>query len=142
MPVALSAFDDPARPPTEAELAAILGPVMPLWTELVADVARHAGDIVEAWHHGGARYGWSMRLVRKDRNLVYLTPQPGTFLVGVALGEKAIAAAKAAGIASEHTLEIVAAAPKYAEGRGVRYPVASDDDLAVARELARIKLAR
>jgi hypothetical protein len=140
--VALSAFDDPAHPPTAEELAAILGPTMPLWTELVADVRRHAGDVTEAWHHGGAKFGWSMRLVRKDRNLVYLTPQPGTFLVGVALGEKALAAARAAGIASDRTLEIVAAAPKYAEGRGVRYPVASDDDLAVARELARIKVAR
>ena len=140
--MALSAFDDPARPPTEADLAAILGPAMPLWTELVADVAHHAGDIVETWRHGGAKYGWSMRLVRKDRNLLYLTPQAGTFLVGVALGEKAIAAAEAAGIASPRTLEVVAAAPKYAEGRGVRSPVASDEDLAVATELARIKLSR
>ena len=110
--------------------------------KLVADVASHAGELTEAWYYGGAKYGWSMRLIRKDRNLVYLTPQPGAFLVGVALGEKAISAAEAAGIASTRTLEIVAAAPKYAEGRGVRYPVASDDDLAVARELARIKLAR
>lgn len=140
--MALSAFDDPARPPTEADLAAILGPSMPLWAQLVADVARHAGGIAENWRHGGMKYGWSMRLVQKDRNILYLTPQAGTFLVGVALGEKAIAVAEASGIASAPTLEIVAAAPGYAEGRGVRYPVASDIDLAVARELARIKLAR
>jgi hypothetical protein len=140
--VALSALDDPARPPTAEQLAARLGPAAPLWTELVADVARHAGDLAETWHHGGAKCGWSMRLVRKDQNVVHLTPQSGTFLVGVALGEKAIAAAEAAGIACVRTLEIVAAAPKYAEGRGVRYPVASDDDLAVAKELARIKLGR
>ena len=140
--MALSAFDDPARPPTADELAAMLGPAAPCWAELVADVARHAGDLAETWHHGGAKYGWSMRLVRKDRNLVHLTPQAGTFLVGVALGEKAIAAAEAAGIVSVRTLEIVAAAPKYAEGRGVRYPVASDADLALAKELARIKLGR
>ena len=79
----------------------------------MADVARHAGDLAETWHHGGAKYGWSMRLVRKDRNLVHLTPQAGMFLVGVALGEKAIAAAEAAGIVSVRTLEIVAAAPEY-----------------------------
>ena len=138
--MALSAFDNPDRPPTADELAAMLGPAAPCWTELVADVARHAGDLAETWHHGGPKYGWSMRLVRKDRNVVHLTPQAGTFLVGVALGEKAIAAAEAAGIASVRTLEIVAAAPKYAEGRGVRYPVASDADLAVVKELARIKL--
>ena len=65
--------------------------------------------------------------------MVHLMLQAGTFLVGVALGKKAIAAAEAAGIASVRTLEIVAAAPKYAEGRGVRYPVASDADLAVVK---------
>ena len=64
--MALSAFDDPARPPTKAELAAILGPAMPLWTELVADVARQAGGIAEDWRHGGAKYGWSMRLVQEE----------------------------------------------------------------------------
>jgi hypothetical protein len=140
--VALSAFDDPAHPPTADELEVVLGPAAPLWAELVADVRRHAGDLAETWGFSGAKYGWSMRLVGGTRNLLYLTPQAGVLLVGVALGDRAIANAEAAGLASARTLEIARAAPKYAEGRGVRMPVASDEDLAVAKELARIKLAR
>ncbi len=139
--MALSAFDDPTSPPTPDELDALLGPCSRLWAELVAAVRRHAGGSTETWVFG-AKYGWSMRLVRRERNLLHLTPQAGRMLVGVALGEKAIARAEAAGLASGRTLEVVAAAPKYAEGRGVRFEVATDEDLAVAVELARIKLGR
>ena len=63
-------------------------------------------------------------------------------LAGVVLGDKAIATATAAGGVSERTLAIVSAAPKYAEGRGVRFLIESPEDLEVARQLVRIKLAR
>jgi hypothetical protein len=140
--VALSAFDDPAHPPTADELETMLGPAAPLWTELVADVRRRAGSIDETWGFSGAKYGWSMRLVRGTRNLLYLTPQAGVLLVAAALGERAISTAEAAGLASARTIEVARAAPKYAEGRGVRLPVTSGEDLEVAKELARIKLGR
>jgi glucose/arabinose dehydrogenase len=139
---ALSAFDDPSSPPTAEQLAITLGPAERLWSGLVSDIRLHAPDVTETWNHAGAKYGWSLRLVQGDRNLVHLTPQTGRMLVGVALGEKAIAAATASGLASARTLEVVALAPKYAEGRGVRFGVETDDDLAVAMELARIKLGR
>jgi hypothetical protein len=140
--VALSAFDDPAQGPTPDELEPVLGPAARCWSDLIAEVRRHAGTIEETWRFSGPKYGWSMRLVEGKRVIVYLTPQAGQVLVGVSLGEKAIAAAEAAGLASARTLEIVAAAPRYPEGRGVRTPVATGDDLAVAIELARIKLGR
>jgi hypothetical protein len=140
--VALSAFDDPAGPPAPAELAATLGEAARHWAGLIADVRLHAGDVTERWVFGGPKYGWSMRLMRGERVLVHMTPQAGHLLVGVVLGEKAIAAGVAAGLASERTIAVVEAAPRYAEGRGVRFSVETDDDLGVARELARLKLAR
>jgi hypothetical protein len=140
--MALSSFADPARPPAPDALEAALGQAAPLWSAVVADVRDLAGDLNETWSFSGARFGWSMRLVQRGRNLVYLTPREGCVLVGVALGAKAIAAAEAAGVVSVRTREIVAAAPTYAEGRGIRFEVATADDLAVARELARIKLGR
>lgn len=140
--MALSAFDDPATPPTPETLAATLGPAAAWWSALLDDVRAQAGEITEAWACSSAKAGWSMRVLRGDRVLAYLTPRSGSMLVGVVLGEKAIAAATAAGIVSERTLAVVEAAPKYAEGRGVRIAVASEADLEVATELVRIKLAR
>ena len=140
--MAPSAFDDPTGPPTPEALAATLGAAAGLWAELIAAVRHHAGDLTETWVFGGPKHCWSLRLVQKERNLVHLTPLPGRMLVSVALGEKAIARAEAAGLASGRALGIVAAAPRYAEGRGVRFEVATEDDLVVAIELARIKLGR
>jgi len=139
--VALSAFDDPARAPTPDEVDAALGHAARLWAELVAAVHRDTGELTETWAFG-AKSGWSLRLVQKERNLVHMTPQAGRMLVGVVLGEKAIARAEAAGLASARTLEVAAAAPRYAEGRGIRFPVETDEDLVVVMELARIKLGR
>ena len=139
--MALSAFDDPTRAPTPDELDSALGPAARLWPELIAAVRRDTGELTETWAFG-AKSGWSMRLVQKERNLVHMTPQAGRMLVGVVLGEKAIARAEAAGLASARTLEVAAAAPRYAEGRGIRFEVETDEDLAVAMELARIKIGR
>jgi hypothetical protein len=140
--MSLSAFGDPTGPPALEAVRAVLGTAAAGWTELVFDVRAAAGTLDETWSYGGPKFGWSMRLVQGKRVLVYLTPQAGQVLVGVVLGDKAIAAAEASGVASTRTLDIAKAAPKYAEGRGVRIPVATDDDLVVAKELARIKLGR
>ena len=139
--MALSAFDDPTRAPTPDELDSALGPAARLWPGLIAAVHCDTGELTETWAFG-AKSGWSMRLVQKERNLVHMTPQAGRMLVGVVLGEKAIARAEAAGLASARTLEVAAAAPRYAEGRGIRFEVETDEDLAVAMELARIKIGR
>ena len=140
--MALSAFADPAVPPTPETLESMLGPAAPLWSGLGATLRRLAGDVEEAWKHGGVKIGWSLRLVHDGRILVYLTPQAGQALVGVFLGEKAIVRAEAAGNLSARTREVIAAAPRYAEGRGVRIPMATPDDLSVASELVRIKIGR
>jgi hypothetical protein len=140
--VAISAFGDPATSPTPETLAATLGPAAPWWSALLEDVCAHAGGVTEAWACTSARTGWSMRILHGDRVLAYLTPRSGSLLVGVVLGEKAIGAATAAGLASERTLATLAAAPRYAEGRGVRIPVETEEDLEVAKQLVRIKLQR
>jgi hypothetical protein len=140
IPMALSAFTDPAAPPTPETLESMLGPAAPLWSDLCAILRGLVGDVVEAWNHGGAKVGWSMRLVHDGRILAYLTPQAGHALVGVVLGEKAIARAEASAGLSTPTREAIAAAPRYAEGRGVRIVMATADDLSVALELARIKV--
>jgi Protein of unknown function (DUF3788) len=140
--VVLSAFGDAESPPSADALEDVLGDATPWWTALISDVRQVAGELVERWVFGGPTFGWSLRLVRGDRVLVYLTPQAGRVLVGVALGEKAIATAVSAGAVSDRTMAIIASAPRYAEGRGVRFPVASPADLEVAHELARIKLSR
>ena len=96
--MALSAFDDPAHPPGPADLSRSLGASASLWKAVVTHVGRTCAPVTEAWNFSGAKFGWSLRLKRAERVLVYLTPQEGRFLVGIVLGEKAVASAREKGL--------------------------------------------
>ncbi len=139
--MALSAFDDPTHRPDSAELAAALGESVDLWEGLIASISAAYGLIDQVWNHAGAKIGWSMRLKRGDRILLYMTPQPGCFLVGVVLGERAAAAADAWG-APPTLLKLIDDAPRHREGRGVRITVKTLEDLAMAVMLVELKMAR
>jgi hypothetical protein len=76
----------------------------------------------------------------EDRVVLYLTPQAGAFLVGLVLGDRAVAAARARGLPPS-VLALVDAAPRHAEGRGIRLSVARGEDLAVIQELVAVRMA-
>lgn len=137
--MALSAFENKSRAPTAAEVRTVLGKTAILWTELIDSVAAASGGVTEAWNFSGAKYGWSLRLKKKERVLLYLTPQRGSFLVGVALGEKAAAAAVRQP-SSSAALALIDKAPRYAEGRGIRMSVTTRRDVRIALELAALKV--
>lgn len=138
--MALSAFDDKSRPPKPGELEAVLGHSAGLWDELVAHVEDTYAPVTRLWSFSGAKYGWSLRLKRRERIVLYMTPQSGAFLLGIVLGEKAAKAAHDSGLPGR-ILELVDGAPRYAEGRGIRLVVSNAGDLAAARVLAALKMA-
>lgn len=137
-PMALSAFDDPVHAPGPAGVRRCLGGAAPLWADLVAHVAGTCPPLEEVWSFAGAKFGWSLRLKRAERVLVYLTPQDGRFLVGLVLGENAVAAASEKGLPPA-VLALLDAAPRYAEGRGIRLTIEPGDDLDAVRHLVALK---
>ena len=137
--MALSIFDDKAHFPVSEELARALAPSARRWQELVETVARDHAPVDEVWNFAGAKYGWSLRLKQKDRILVYLTPQAGQFLVGIVLGEKAVRAAHESDLPNA-LLELLDAAKPYAEGRGIRFPVMTSDDVGTVLRLLELKV--
>lgn len=138
--MALSAFDDASRPPRAGELAAVLGPAYSLWKELPRSVAARLGPVSKEWGYTSKSTGWGVRLKRKDRIILYMTPCRGFFLASFALGEAAVRAAHESGLPAP-VLGILDAAKKYAEGRGVRLEVRTADDVRNVVELAVIKAA-
>lgn len=131
---------DPSHAPERNTLAAYLGDAAPLWDAVVRSARQRAPQLDETWHFAGPKVGWSLRLVEKARILVYLTPEEGRFRVGLVLGSKAVAAARASRL-SAAAASIVDAAPRYAEGHGVRFHIASKQDMAPVEELLGIKFA-
>jgi hypothetical protein len=136
--MALSAFADAGAQPNRADLKKILGKAAPLWTAFVDGVEQQAGTLRQRWNFSGATFGWSLRLMKGERILTYVTPQQGRFLVGLVLGKKVTQpdSVKRLSVAAAKLIEN---APQYAEGRGLRMEVASRAALRTALEIAALK---
>lgn len=135
--MALSAFDDRARSPKQ--LRSTLGTSEILWRQLLAHAAEQDANVVEHWHFAGPKYGWSLRVKQRDRVVLHMTPCKGHFLASLVLGEKRIATEKAAGL-PKPVLAALEAAPRYAEGRGIRIRVSTTRDLRLTMRLVELKL--
>lgn len=138
--MAYSAFDDKATKPKPRELEQTLGRSAMHWKRLIAHAEEVFAPLTQEWGFSGAKWGWSLRLKQKKRTIVYLTPRAKHFVAGFALGEKAVRAAHDEGL-PDWVLEAIEAAPKYAEGRGVRLEVRVVKDLEGVKQVAAVKMA-
>ena len=135
-----NAFIGKAKKPTEEELAAALGPAKVVWDRFIAGLAEENGVDVQEWSSYSRKAGWSLRLKRKKRTIVWLAPCQGCFRVAFILGDKAMKVARESEL-PPRVLKILEEAPKYPEGTGVRIAVKGARDIAVLKKLAAIKLA-
>jgi hypothetical protein len=136
--MAVSFFDDKAHPPSDADLAKALGKSLRLWNRAKVLVHDAAGDVAEEWGYASKSTGWGFRLKQGKRVLLYMTPCDGHFLASTALGEKAVARAVELEVPPGLTT-LIESAPKYAEGRGIRFPVKGEADLALLKHLIQLK---
>jgi len=133
-----SAFSEKTHPATDDALRLVLGEAYAPWVKLLALVADRIGPVTHVWGFTSASTGWGLRVRHKERVILYMTPQQNQFLVSFVLGEKAVAAARAAKL-SASVRKAIEGAPRYAEGRGVRLEIRSTRQLASLATVARIK---
>lgn len=138
--MALSVFDDKSKPPTDKDLAAALGRTYPLWKTLQMTITAKFAPLQIEWGCAGKSTGWGLRLKQEKRAVLYLCPCKGYFLASFALGEKAVKAAHESKL-PESILKVIDDAPRYAEGRGVRFEVRTKKDLRYIEEVADIKMS-
>ena len=136
--MALSAFADKAHQPTNEDLRVALGPAHDAWNALIEAVAASIPQLDQIWGCTSKSTGWGLRLRHKERVILYMTPSTGHFLVSFVLGEKAVKQARSARL-SKALLSAIEAAPRYAEGRGVRVTVSNRGQVASLASLAVIK---
>jgi Protein of unknown function (DUF3788) len=136
-----NAFLGKTERPGDAELIAVLGETAGLWTEFIDWMANEEGATGKEWMGICVKkYGWSLRLKQKCRNIVYLGPGKGCFMVSFALSDRAVKAARAARL-PKAVADALAVAPRYPEGTGLRLVVHQPADMAAIRKLAAIKIA-
>lgn len=135
----VNAFIGRTRRPTVLEVTATLGPSADSWNQFLEWLAEH-GVAGQEWKSDAARYGWSLRVKRQDRNIVYLSPCQGCFRVSLVLGAKAMEVVRQTPFPPA-VQQAISEAPHYAEGTGIRLIVHKPADLGPLRTLAEIKLA-
>jgi len=138
--MALSILDDKSVTPNEIQLKDVLGKRLQLWNDVKQYVCDNYSDTHEEWHFAGKNYGWSLRLKRKERTILYLIPCEEYFMVAFVFGEKAVAAAHKSTL-PKSILDMINSARKYAEGRGIRVEVKRSADIASIKVLTEIKMA-
>jgi hypothetical protein len=134
-----NAFTGKTEQPSDGELTAALGPAKAVWDQLIAGLADECGIVDQEWNSYSRKAGWALRLKRGQRNIVYLSPCDGCFLASFALGDKAVQAARQAGL-PRPVVKIINEARRYAEGTGVRLEVKTPKDIGPVKKLAAIKL--
>ena len=128
-----------AKPPTDAELKAVLGKAGVVWSAIVRAVEEKFAPLDAEWKPAKTAVGGRMCLLRhKKRTLLYLIPLKGQVLVAIVLGERAYALAMASSLPAAIKKMFFEAKP-YAEGRGIRFPVDSPRDVPMIAKLVEIK---
>ena len=129
-----------AKAPTDAELKAVLGKAGAAWSATVHALEDKFVPLDQAWKPSKLAFGRVCLLQHKKKTLLYLTPDKGQFLVAIVLGERAFAMAMASSLPAA-IKKMFSEARHYAEGTGIRFPVASMSDVPVIAKLVEIKTA-
>lgn len=127
---------DSAPDPALAQLAA----ARPHWDAFLASALAIAPNINTLWRTYAGASGRQCVIRRGEKNLAYLKPAEGSFLVSMALSDDAVAGLASAKLPKALVDEITAA-KKYPEGRPARVTVSTPATLKTANTLLAIKLA-
>ncbi|MBE3132268.1 MAG: DUF3788 domain-containing protein [Acidobacteria bacterium] len=135
-----NAFINKPVQPSDAEIAAALGPVKAVWDQFLTGLAQEFDVNVHEWKCHSPKWGWTLRAKRKARTIVWLSPSERCFTVLFILGDKAMRAARQSKL-PQRIIDALDAAPKYPEGTGVRLRVSNTRIIGTLKKLAAIKLA-
>jgi hypothetical protein len=135
-----NAFINKPKPPSNTDLTIALGPAKAVWDQLLSELESELGVNSHEWKCYSPRWGWSLRVKRKARTIVWLTPSERCFEVLFILGDKAMRAARQTKF-PPRIVKAMDEAAKWPEGTGIRLAVKSSRDIAALKKLAAIKVA-
>lgn len=133
-----NAFIGKKTKPSLAELSAALGASMAWWNALVDELAERGVGFQE-WNAPAQKYGWTLRLKRNKRTIVFLSPGKGCFQAMLVLDDRSLAAAQASDLPPA-LLKRITDAPYNIEGASVRLAVKTEADMAAVRQLVAIRM--
>jgi len=126
------------KSPNEAELGAVLGSAFALWSGILRVVEDACASVDQVWKPSKAEFGRICLLQHKKRTLLYITPDKEKVWVAIVLGDRAFALAMVSSLPAA-IKKMFSEVQPYAEGRGIRFPVSSLNDIPMIAKLVEIK---
>ena len=132
-------FNDKQVMPNEATLASEIGETKAVLDRICRFIEEETGQLTLEWKHYGKTAGWTLKLLSKKRNLLFVGPESGYFIIAFVFGDRAVEAVMKSQLPETIKTELTNAR-KYAEGRGIRFEIRDDSELENVLQLIRIKL--
>ena len=132
-------FNNKLVVPDEAALAAEIGETKEVLDRICRFIETETGQLTKEWKHYGQKSGWTLKLLSKKRNLLFVGPEEGYFVIAFVFGDRAVEAVVKSQL-PETIKNDLQNARKYAEGRGIRFEIRDGRELESVLQLIRIKL--
>ena len=132
-------FNDRDNRPTNELLSKKIGENFKYWTEIHKLVESNYENTSEEWKFYGKNYGWQLKTFLKKRNLFFLIPSELSFKIVFIFSDKAVEEIKISNIYTD-LKNIVIAAKKYAEGRGLPITITNNKYISDIKTLIEIKV--
>jgi hypothetical protein len=129
-----------AGPPTAGELHAALGRSTSVWPQILSGLEELFGPLTLYWSPSDLAFGRLCQVRLKDRPLLYLVPVAGQLLVGVVANGAAFELAMASDLRPAIKQMLADTSPT-GEGRGIRFVVKTETDIAEVMTLAQCIVA-
>lgn len=132
-------FNNKLVVPDEAALAAEIGETKEVLDRICSFIETETGQLTKEWKHYGQKSGWTLKLLSKKRNLLFVGPEDGYFVIAFVFGDRAVEAVVKSQL-PETIKNDLQNARKYAEGRGIRFEIRDGRELESVLQLIRIKI--
>lgn len=133
-------FTDKYQQPTDAEVAAVLGPQLATWHALIEFIREKFPADEDFTFLYGKQYGWARRFRMRGKLLTSLYPAQDGFTVQINLSPAAIEQAQQMQL-GDHVQQAIARANPYPEGRWLFVPVTAAADLPDIQQLLALRVA-
>jgi hypothetical protein len=134
-----SIFDNKHEMPNGTMLVDALGETNRYFNRITSFIRDEYGELTPEWKFYGQKAGWSMKLMVKRRNVLFVVPCEGYFNVQLIFGDKAVEQILADGF-PESIKQQLQSATKYVEGRGIQLEIRTPDDSEVVVGLIKVKM--
>lgn len=111
--------------PSDRDLEVALGSSYYLFERIFKYLVDTYGNIYPEWKRYSKKTGWQLKILKGKRNIMFVVPFEGSFLVYFVFGDKAVDQVLQSNLSDEIKTELQNA-KKYMEGRGIEISITED----------------